>query len=359
MKKLIKSSLNNSLFRKIIHKIPFITPKTKLAHFCKFLQSIKEQGPENCFKTLSEYEQVIIIDETNDNNRKIKLLQFIPITLVNPPEAWNKYYKKLFLFNEEGKIFVRYPFGVNFNPVSIAQYALSIYDSYVSSKDKELKDLFFKQVSFLLEEGDENKEEIKFPYRFDFFDMVKGPWVSGLAQAQAASVLLRAFVLFKDEKYLLLASKSIKAINNKNKLLINVNGYQWIEEYPTEKPSCVINGLAWIIISLLELKSFFSDDQTLANEINNYIKTYKENVASYDLGNGRIRYSLMDEKLVNNSYLGFQCLQMIHIYYYTRDVFFYNMHIKWQEYFDKKEFVSSYLPFNLWNRRLKDLSKGL
>lgn len=355
MKQLVKKALHNKVFSTIIHAIPFSYPKQKLLSFNQLLDDIKDAGPVGCFEILKRFEH----NEFNKDGNLPVLLKFIPITLINPPEAWDKYDQNLFVFDERGKVKVQYPSGIHVNPTSICQYALSIYDTYFETKDEKYEELFFKQVGFLIEEGEESGGEVRFPYRFDFFDMLKGPWISGLAQAQAGSVFLRAYILSKDTKYLDLAKKSVDVINARNKLDIVVNGYRWAEEYPTDKPSCVINGLAWIIISLLEMSLFFPKDIVIKNQLDDYLKTYKSNVDYYDVAKDKVKYSLMNDTFVNNSYRGFQCLQMLHIYYYTKDLFFYQRHIKWQDNFDHTEFVSAYLPFNIMNRRLRDISKGL
>jgi len=355
MKELLKGILHSKVFYKIIHSIPFQYPKEKLIAFDRFLIAVKEAGPEGCLGVLKPYVQVIEVEE----RKNVELLQFLPITLINPPEAWDKYDQKLFVFDHRGKVKVKYPYGVHFNPTALCQYAFSIYDTYLRTKSDQWKTLFFKQVDFLLEEGEESEREFRVPYRFDFFDMVKGPWLSALAQAQAGSFLMRAYILSGNNDYRMLAKKAFNAINATNKLDIILFDYRWAEEYPTEKPSCVINGLAWVIMSMLEFVQVFPDEQEIKKQVQDYIRTYKENVDKYDLEKYKIRYSLMNDRLVNNSYRGFQCLQMLQIYWYTKDLFFYNRHLKWQDNFDHEEFVSAYLPFNILNRRLRDISKGL
>jgi hypothetical protein len=357
MKQLLKKVLQNKVFHRLIHAVPFQYPKEKLDRFNRFLAQVKVSGPEGCFAVLQPFEQKIHLKQ--ESQVPFGLLQFLPITLINPPEAWDKYDQKLFVFDTRGKIQVEYQFGIHFNPTSLCQYALSLYDTYLQTKSEELKALFLKQIGFLLEESETTETEFRMPYRYDFFDMVKGPWLSALAQAQAGSVLLRAFVLTGDISYLEQARKAFRVINAKNGLDIMLNGYRWAEEYPTEKPSCVINGLAWVIISLLEGMQFFPKDPEMEQQVSDYIETYKAHIDTYDLGKGMIRYSMMNEQLVNNNYLGFQCLQMLQIFYYTKDVFFYNRHIKWQDNFDHEEFVSAYLPFNILNRRLRNISKGM
>jgi hypothetical protein len=359
MKNSIKALLNNALFRNIVYKIPIYYDKKKLAQFDTFLNSIKSSDPQDALAVLTLFEQKTSVDLYNDKIRPFKLLQFIHVTLVNPPSVWEIYNKKLFFHDADGKIKIKYQFGTHFNPATLCQYTLSLYDTFYKSKEAGIKAQFLKQVTFLLKEAEETETELRFPYRYDFFDMVKGPWVSGLAQAQGIAVLLRAYLLTSDALYLQLANKSYAAINSQNKLVIEVNGYKWVEEYPTENPSCAINGFTTVIICLLELQRFFPDDAKLSKDIEEYLKTFKDNVGSYDKGKGQIRYSLMNNKIVNNNYLGFQCLQMIHLYYYTKDEVFYHLHLKWQSYFDHGEFISSYLPINQLNRKLKDLSNGL
>ena len=104
MKTKLKALLHNRLFEKIIHQVPFIYPAKKLQAFDELLLKVKEVGPDKTSGILHPYEQRVNIEIENNPSYRVSLLQFLPITLVNPPEAWDKYYKKLFQFDKSGKI---------------------------------------------------------------------------------------------------------------------------------------------------------------------------------------------------------------------------------------------------------------
>ncbi len=87
-----------------------------------------------------------------------------------------------------------------YHPVNIAQYALSFWNvgDKMTSEDKEI---FLKCADFI---GSEVAKSGGGPYGFDFVMhgiLYKAPWYSGMAQGQMLSVMARAYMLTKDEKY--------------------------------------------------------------------------------------------------------------------------------------------------------------
>jgi hypothetical protein len=352
----LKKLFQKKLFHKLFSRIPFIYDKEKFISFQQAMQSFSYYSALSQDEYITKFERSFKVLNGGKEQEK-KLLEFISVTLVNEPEVWSFYNKSLFKFDRNGRIMVKYQHGCFFNPSTLCQYALSLFDAFGRSNQPHYRTLFLSQVRLLLQEAEDENGELQFPYRFDFFDMVKGPWLSGLAQGLAIAVFIRAYVLTGNAEYLYYAIKAKQAINTKNRIEINNNGLLWIEEYPTVIPSLVLNGFVTTVICLFEFKMFFPFDKELSDKLDAYLNTIKSRIDIYDLGHGSIRYSMMKENTVNNNYLGFQCLQMFHLYYYTGDPFFHSKFLKWKSYFDGKEFISSYLPFNKLNRRLKDIAK--
>ena len=90
-------------------------------------------------------------------------------------------------------------------------------------------------------------------------------WYSAMAQGQAMSLLVRAYVRTKNKKYLNAALKATSIFD-----MLSTEGgiqarfmdkYPWYEEYPTT-PSCfVLNGFIYSLIGLYDLKTIAPPEQ--------------------------------------------------------------------------------------------------
>ncbi|RUM50243.1 MAG: hypothetical protein DSY47_02215 [Hydrogenothermus sp.] len=86
-------------------------------------------------------------------------------------------------------------------------------------------------------------------YRYKF---IKAPWWSGLTDGYAIILLIRAYDIFKEPKYLITATKLYKSVIypvDKGGSLTKLNNFLWIEEYvdplhPLETPK-VLNGMIY------------------------------------------------------------------------------------------------------------------
>ncbi|MEM1510466.1 MAG: D-glucuronyl C5-epimerase family protein [Thermofilaceae archaeon] len=111
------------------------------------------------------------------------------------------------------------------------------------------------------------------------------PWVSGMAQGLAISVMLRAFVSTKNSMFLEYAEQfanvMLSDIESGGALYVDSRGV-WIEEYPAEfPPKHVLNGLIFSIIGLYELTLFNRKYSKILSKI---ILTIEKNISLYDLG---------------------------------------------------------------------------
>lgn len=90
-------------------------------------------------------------------------------------------------------------------------------------------------------------------YDFAWSDGVhqyKPPWISGLAQGQAISLLARAYKQTGNKSYLSAMKRAFKSFRNRpddNLWFVRQdNGYLWLEEYPNkEDPAHVLNGFIY------------------------------------------------------------------------------------------------------------------
>lgn len=89
-------------------------------------------------------------------------------------------------------------------PIAVFQYGLGAYDLYLLEKKK----LFFNKFKLIAEWALENQEDNGAWNNF-FYIYPKNPY-SAMAQGQGASLLIRAYIQFEDDKYLEAAIKAIE-----------------------------------------------------------------------------------------------------------------------------------------------------
>lgn len=140
-------------------------------------------------------------------------------------------------------------------------------------------------------------------------------FVSGITQGKVASVLIRAYHLTHDIKYLNLCKATLKTYLlpiNKGGAYRKVNGYEWIEEYPDkDRPSMVLNGHIFSLIGLGEYLCF-EQDETLDKLYTSLIKSTLTFIPYYIQGQ-YLLYELSRWKLCNIHYLGIMTFLFKHI----------------------------------------------
>lgn len=89
-------------------------------------------------------------------------------------------------------------------------------------------------------------------------------WYSAMGQGQAISLLVRAYLRTKDQKYLNTASKALKIFEidsaHGGVLTKYAGKYHWYEEYPTTPSSFVLNGFIYSLMGLYDLKQTASGE---------------------------------------------------------------------------------------------------
>jgi heparosan-N-sulfate-glucuronate 5-epimerase len=168
--------------------------------------------------------------------------------------------------------------GYQYNPTRIAAYALANFEKYKILAHSESRDEFIKCANWFVRNSDG-----RHCYNFKWGDLNK-PWISCMAQGEAASVLVRAYYLTNDSIYIDSAKKSLAPFF----VSIECGGvmskidkkYIFLEEYPTQNPAHVLNGFMYALIGLydfniianeVKFKILFDDlIESLSANINNW-----------------------------------------------------------------------------------------
>lgn len=119
-------------------------------------------------------------------------------------------------------------------------------------------------------------------------------WYSAMAQGQAMSTLVRAYMLTKDQKYLSAALKAtgpykVPSAQHGVKAVF-MNKYDWYEEYPTTPSSFVLNGFIYSLLGLYDLKETTNEKvgHDAAQLYERGMESLKAMLPLYDSGSGSI-----------------------------------------------------------------------
>lgn len=164
------------------------------------------------------------------------------------------------LENADGIIVLPYEkIGHQINPEAAFQYTLALHDeSYVHHQTIYQKK-FWQYVDYFV---NAQTPEGLWPYQFNWFT-ARSPWYSALAQSRGAAVMLRAWLISKEEKYLTAAKNALTRFNLQTEQggflhIFKPKQCPYFEEYPN-MPTGVINGFMASLISIWELKFWLKE----------------------------------------------------------------------------------------------------
>ncbi|MEM9548827.1 MAG: D-glucuronyl C5-epimerase family protein [Bacteroidota bacterium] len=167
-------------------------------------------------------------------------------------------------------------------------------------------------------ESTENGLIFYFTQPYSRFD-VRGKYASGIVQGKAASLFLRCFKLSQDDKYKKWAKACLigawHTIDQGGTLRFLSNDLCWVEEYPSPKPSMVLNGFLFYIIGLAEFQTMENDEE-IESMLNQSIKTVLTWLPKFKLKNGLL-YSMYRWNLCNVHYTGIMHYQFEHLFLLT------------------------------------------
>ena len=226
--------------------------------------------------------------------------------------------------------------GSHYTPVTIAIYAISILQRNPSLASPADANRFFELVDWLVENFTLLNDEAgvwmhNFPVPFE--GGLPVPYPSGLAQALGVSLLLRAAQLRPESRYIATAKSAFGAITidiRDGGVACEDGGFYWIEEWPSEPRSHVLNGFAFALIAIHDFEAFFGNKQTDVLW-SRCLETLKANINSYDSGYGS-RYDLTRCLVVSDAYHRLHISLLRVIARLSGDGFFNEVAEKWSEY---------------------------
>jgi heparosan-N-sulfate-glucuronate 5-epimerase len=279
-------------------------------------------------------------DMSSGNNLTASALFVFPSYVINAdfnnPEGWES--ASNVVFDSEGIPMVNYygTIGLQYNPVTISQYALANYYTYLNGGNVTRREKFLAQAKWLVENAKQKGNYSVWELNFDYPSYgVTKPWVSAMAQGQGLSVLARAYVLTENISYIDVAEKIILAFQ----VEMSVGGVRytdsngvWFEEYadvgaPSSK---VLNGFIYALLGLYEY-SFETNNSKGWTFFKEGTETLSNNIYRYDSGS----WSYLDLLYYNTASLSYHKThieQLRTLYELTGDEIFLYYSDKFQSY---------------------------
>lgn len=141
--------------------------------------------------------------------------------------------------------------GIQYNPTRIAAFALAHFNQYISDGNPNSRNTFLSMADWFLK-----SEDGLWKYNFDWGDL-KAPWISGMAQGEGISVLVRAYLLTENAKYLDKAFQAIYPFSlsvENGGVRSKLDGkWDFLEEYPSKRPSHTLNGFLYALVGIKDL----------------------------------------------------------------------------------------------------------
>lgn len=147
---------------------------------------------------------------------------------------------------------------LHYYPISIGQFALAVYHAWIKTNNPEKKEHFLRIAEWFYNSRVEDKElgaywltDVPKPEH-----KITTPWKSAFSQSRALSVLLRAWQITGENKYLEACKKALIPFtkdNSEGGVAIRRNyGETFYEEYVAKYPTRVIDGHIFSLFGLYD-----------------------------------------------------------------------------------------------------------
>lgn len=251
-----------------------------------------------------------------------------------------------------------------YNPIRVIQYALGAYEYYLSTKDIGAQNIFLMCVDWLCDNLRKRERFFYWEYPFENTKFPGGlyrvPYFSAMAQGQGASVLIRALLITKDEKYLQLTQKAIEPIffdisEGGISIVKDNNKFIFPEEYPTNPPSYILNGAIYAYWGVYDFY-LVSGDQDIGRFHEIIVESLLYMIEKYDTGFWSL-YSLWPGNLASPHYHSEHITQLKVLYLITGNKKFLRYSKKFKDYQNNWIHRSNYF-FRSNLRRINSLVIG-
>jgi len=183
-----------------------------------------------------------------------------------------------------------------YHPIVIIQYGLAHHDLALDG-DGEAKEVFVKCTRWLEENATEEAlgRFVVWPYTFPIrTPRVRPPWISGMAQGQALSLLARAFLKTQSARTAEVAHRAARSfcctVRDGGVVSVSESGAYIIEEVAHPSAIHILNGFLYGLFGLYEYLKVF-EDADLQPVFEKCLRGVEEILPLFDMG-WWSRYSL-------------------------------------------------------------------
>lgn len=148
--------------------------------------------------------------------------------------------------------------GKQVNPVTLCQYALGCLWKYHAENDEQYKTSFIRCARWLWSEAELIGGSAFWLHRWSEPTYhLPVPWISGMAQGEALSVLLRAYEITGEAKYMVRAEEALRSFQEQAGPYVCTvplsSTANWYEEYPGgAEPAYVLNGHIFALLGIFD-----------------------------------------------------------------------------------------------------------
>jgi heparosan-N-sulfate-glucuronate 5-epimerase len=231
--------------------------------------------------------------------------------------------------------------SIEYNPGTIAQFALCFYNQYKSTGEEIYRDRFLTQLEWLMthyvEDPDHHAVFWKHAFKIPQHDVNYTGWASGLTQGVAISALLRGYQMTGNEAYLTAAGKAVNSMIvplDQGGVAYLAGDDLFFEEVPSGDH--ILNGNVFGLLGVYEYWLVTKSDSA-KEMVDKNIATLKKWLPQFDLGFCS-RYSLDQETFRNHWTIASPSYHDLHIdmlqilYDISGDNYFLEMKTRWQSY---------------------------
>jgi heparosan-N-sulfate-glucuronate 5-epimerase len=148
-------------------------------------------------------------------------------------------------------------------PMMVAQAALGFWERHLAGEP--VVDQFLSLADWLVVNAERSEHGVGWRHTVpvEKYDLAPG-WISGMAQGEAISVLLRGHALTGSERFreaAVAAFGPFTADVGDGGVVRDLDGALVVEEYPTTTPTAVLNGWIFGLLGLHELRLVTEDDR--------------------------------------------------------------------------------------------------
>lgn len=262
-----------------------------------------------------------------------------------------------FHFDEEGVPIIPAYIDVEarqmvYYPISIGQYGLAIWHTYLQSAAEEDKQRFLKIANWFLKNRVDDRRlgaywvtDVDKPaYR------IKRLWRSAFSQARAINIFLRAFQLTGNSEYEKYAEKALYPFLfsvEEGGVVTWLNEGPFYEEYPANVPVLVLNGMIFSLCGVYDFIRTHRGHKIAEQIFNHGVETLVKILPRYDMGFWS-KYSLCEAEFhppVDPATIGYHYLHIIQLELMNRltgKKIFNEYAKRWQEYAKLRNILKMY-----------------